>query len=504
MEVVNMFKLQTKKIFLATFVVTVLLGSSLTYAELAEVGPLTGNAKYVFFMIGDGMASVQVHAAEAFLASAEISDGGDIDDDGLNKSVDLVMNSCLPYYGMQKSWAWNQLITDSAAAGTALACGYKTYTGAISVDPVDPNIAYKTLAELAKEQGKKVGILSSVSLDHATPAVFYAHNVTRNNYADISYQGATNGLVDFFGGGTFKSYKWNNPDEMWPTFEANGYTIVNSLADLQSLPVGTKCVAASPVTQNSQALHYEVDRVNGNAQGEWSLADVTEEAIRVLDNEDGFFMMVEGGKIDWACHANDALSAIYDTIAFDDAVGVVVEFANQHPGECLIVVTGDHECGGLTQGWAGTRYGSAYQALAIQTMSFQAFGNVLAAHEPAAGVEDLVDDAEMLAAIEDAFGLVYDELSDFQKSELEDAYDRQISGELIVGSEEDYLIYGGYKPLAVACTHMTNARAGLGWTSYSHTAVAVPVTSNDSSFTGYYDNTDVAKKIATAMGGSLN
>lgn len=518
-----MFHFQTKTTRIAVCLAAVImLCSSFTIAEPTVVEPLSGDAKYVFFMIGDGMASVQIHAAEAFLASV---DQNDIDDKYLDKSIDLSMNSCLPYLGMQKTWAWNQLITDSAAAGTALACGNKTYCGAISVDPVDPNIAYKTLAELAKEQGKKVGILSSVSLDHATPAVFYAHQASRNNYGDIGLQGATNGTVDFFGGGTFKDSKWTDPASMWPTFQANGYTIVHNLTDLQNLPAGTKCVAASDVTQNSQAMHYEIDRINGNALDEWSLAEVTEEAIRILDNENGFFMMVEGGKIDWTCHANDALTSIYDTIAFDDAVAVVVEFANQHPGECLIVVTADHETGGLTQGWSGTRYDSSYQNLTTQTMSFQAFSEYLKEYKenpysfwnmmeivlelfgPSDAdicVVDLADDDEMLDKIKESFGIDYAALSDFQKEQLEEAYDRQMTGDLIRGSEEDYLIYGGYNPLAVACTHILNARAGLSWTTYSHTAVPVPVTSNDSSFSGYYDNTDVAKKIAAAMGGSLN
>jgi alkaline phosphatase len=117
---------------------------------------------------------------------------------------------------------------------------------------------------------------------------------------------------------------------------------------------------------------------------------------------------------------------------------------------------------------------------------------------------DLADDDEMLVKIKEAFGIDYASLTDLQKAQLEEAYDRQLTGEEIRGSEEDYLIYGGYDPLGVACTHLINARAGLGWTSYSHTAVPVPVMSNDASLVGYYDNTDVAKRIAGCMGGSLD
>jgi len=530
-----MFQIKSKPVSKVAFLIlTLVLSSSFALAELNQVDPLAGDAKYVFYMIGDGMASVQIHAAEAYLASIDVND---IDDPTLNKSYDLAMNSYLPYIGMQKTWAWNQLITDSAAAGTALACGYKTYVGAISVDPEDPNVAYKTLAELAKDQGKKVGILSSVSLDHATPAVFYAHQDSRNKYFHIAQEAANSGTIDFIGGGSFRyidgytgsrAESWPelaagdpNVVNLWTQFENNGFTVVHDLNDLISVPAGSKCVAASDNTQDSAAMHYELDRP---ASGEWSLAEVTTEAIRLLDNPDGFFMMVEGGKIDWTCHANDALTSIYDTLAFDDACRVVIEFANQHPGECLIVVTADHETGGLTQGWAGTKYDSSYQNLTTQSMSYQSFGEYLAEYQEdpyslwnimrvvlelfgPADAEltalNLSDDIEMQSMIQGAFGLVYSDLTELQQAQLEEAYDREMTGEEIRGSEEDYLIYGGYSPLTVACTHIINARAGLAWTSYSHTAVPVPVMANDPSFNGYYDNTDVAKKIAAAMGGSL-
>ena len=500
----------------------------------AQVAPLEGQAKYIFLMIGDGMAGVQIHAAEAYLASIDVND---IDDPSLSKSTDLAMNAEMPYVGLQKTWAWNQLITDSAAAGTALACGRKTYAGAISVDPEDPNVTYKTLAELAKEKGQKVGIVSSVSLDHATPAVFYAHQDTRNKYFHIAQEAANSGTVDFIGGGGFRytdgytgsrAKAWPELAKgaevvvnLWTQFESNGFTVVHNRADLAAVPTGTKCVAASELVTGGAAMHYELDR----PEEAWSLAEVTAEGIRLLDNENGFFMMVEGGKIDWACHANDALASIHDTLAFDAACQVVIDFAKAHPGECLVVITGDHECGGMTQGWAGTRYDSSYQDLTSQTMSYEAFDSQLKAYQrdpmslwnlmavilevfgPADAVLtdlDLVDDEEMQAMIQNAFGLVYTDLTELQQSQLEEAYDRQMTGQEIRGSEEEYLIYGGYSPLAVTCTHLINARAGLGWTSYSHTAVPVPVMSNDARFLGYYDNTDIGKRIAEAMGVSLD
>ncbi len=502
-------------------------------AALAQVGPLTGEPKYVFYFIGDGMSFVQVHAAEAYLGAVH---RGAADSAGEVKDVRLVMTGELPYTGVCTTYDYGRMITDSASAGTAMACGYKTYDGVIAMDPTK-TIAYKSVAKAAKEKGKKVGILSSVSLDHATPAVFYANVDTRNKYFHIAQQAAESGF-DFFGGGTFRfidgytgrsAELWPelaegepNAVNLWMQFQNNGYTVVHSLEDLRNVPAGGKCVAASDTTQDGAAMHYEIDRASS---GEWSLAEVTAEAIRLLDNPNGFFMMVESGKIDWACHANDARASIDDTIAFDNAIAEAVAFAKSRPGEVLIIITGDHECGGLTQGWAGTLYGSGYEKLMGQTMSFQAFGAWLTEYQenplslwnlmsvalhvfgPADAdirMLDLADDHQMIAKIKEAFGLDYHELTDLQRAQLEEAYDRQLTGEMIRGSEEDYLMFGGYHPLAVTCTHLSNARAGLGWTSYAHTAVPVPVMSNDSRFAGYYDNTDLGKMIAQVMGVSLD
>jgi alkaline phosphatase len=499
----------------------------------AEVAPLKGAPKYVFFFIGDGMGMAQVHSAEAYLGTLQ---NGKTDAACDKKDVRLIMNGELTQIGIQTTYDYGALITDSASAGTAMACGHKTYTGVVSMDPAK-KVAYKTIAEAAKAAGMKVGILTSVSLDHATPAVFYSHVDTRNKYFHIAQQAANSGTLDFLGGGTFlytdgytgaSATSW--PDlakgapgvvSIWKQFQNNGFTVVNTLADLKNVPAGTKCVAASGNPQDSSSMHYQIDK----PATEWSLAEVTAEAIRVLDNSNGFFMMVEGGKIDWTCHANDARTSIDDVIAMDNAVAEAVTFAGKHPGEVLIVVTADHETGGLTQGWAGTQYASAYETLKGQTMSFVEFNTWLAAYQAdpdslwnvmAVWVEvfgpknadmrllDLADDKVLLAKIKEAFGLDYAALTDAQKAQIEEAYDRQMGGKVLRSTEEDYLLYGGYQPLTVTCTHLTNARAGLGWTTYQHTAVPVPVMSNDSHFAGYYDNTDMAKKLATVMGVSLN
>ena len=468
------------------------------------------NPKYIFYFIGDGMASVQIHAAEAYLAQLAEDDTVD----GSTKADLLAMSTEFPVQGMSTTFANNRFITGSAAAGTALACGMKTDINVISMDPTTTT-NYNTLAEKAKEAGMKVGIISSVTINHATPAVFYSHTATRKNYSDIANQLATS-TFDFFGGGY-----WNNSGEdgtgmAEETAVANGFAITHNLTDLQAQANGSRVIAFDSVQDaggHTGALYYDMDRA---AVSGMSLADFTAEGIRILDNNDkGFFMMVEGGKIDWACHANDARAAIEDTIAFDDAIKKAMEFYNNHPNETLIVVTGDHECGGMTLGFANTGYDTAFEILANQTVSFEYFdANIWAAYKTAhKNTADI--DADLWQIILDYFGLdgaglsesADDDLTAYELEKLEAAFDKSMSGTSENTSEEDSLLYGYYQPMSVTLTHILNNRAGIAFTSYSHTGVPVMVLAkgkNDSIFDGFYDNTDIAKKIAQVMGVTLD
>jgi alkaline phosphatase len=490
----------------------------------AQLAPQTGQAKYVFFFIGDGMGFAQVHSAEAYLNTLE---QGTTDGPRDVRANLLAFTSELPYAGAATTYDYGVLITDSASAGTALACGKKTYSGVVSVDPETKTVPYPTIAELAKAKGMRVGIVSSVSIDHATPAVFYAHTASRKNYHEIEMQLGRSGF-DYFGGGGFLQQIDANDEDALAAAQAAGYQVVHTRAALEATQPGQKVLAINQTLDSEMALPYEVDR----DANDMSLADFTSEGIRLLDNPNGFFMMVEGGKIDWTCHANDARTSIGDVLAFDAAVQQASAFATLHPAETLIVVTADHETGGMTMGWAGTPktvnasagYASNYEMMVGQTMSYEAFSEWLKKYQadpqslwnwiatyisifgPADAdmrLVDLTDDKVLLAKIEEAFGLDYAALTDFQKSQLEEAYDRQMAGEALRGTEEDYLLYGGYDALTVTCTHLLNNRAGVGWTSYSHTAIPVPVMSNGATVNGYYDNTDIAKKIAASMGVSL-
>jgi len=196
------------------------------------------------------------------------------------------------------------------------------------------------------------------------------------------------------------------------------------------------------------------------------------------------------------------VSAIHDTFAFDEAVREAVKFYNRHPQETLIVVTGDHECGGLTLGFAGTEYETAFDVLGAQTISYEYFDEyVLKPYKKAHSLAD-ADMNQLLPALDQYFGL--SDLSDYEMKLIEEAFVRSMTdAKERSENEETYLIYGGYEPLTVTLTHILNRRAGLAWTSYKHTGVPVPtfaLGAGADEFNGYYDNTDIFHKTVAAMG----
>ena len=238
----------------------------------------------------------------------------------------------------------------------------------------------------------------------------------------------------------------------------------------------------------------------------WSLADYVEKGIEVLDNDTGFFMMCEGGKIDWACHANDAGSSIHDTQALADAVQVAIDFAAEHPDETLILVTGDHETGGLTIGFAGTDYDTYLDLLESQKISFAKFDSDYVAKykENKTSFEDVMKDVTELFGLktqgEEGDKLV---LTEYELEQLRAAYEKSVNGTAASQYEqEEYVLYGTYEPLSVTITHIINNKSGISFTSYSHTGLPVAVLAEGvgaENFSGYYDNTQIYEKMADLL-----
>jgi len=449
-----------------------------------------GQAKYVFLFIGDGMSMSQISAAEVYSTARSSSD----------ITITRLGFSQFPVAGLVTTYDAGTFITDSASAGTAVATGNKTLSGVINMDP-GKTITYRPITEYINEAGMKVGIVSSVTLNHATPASFYSAAPSRSNYYDIAVQLA-NSNFDYYGGGSLlqRTGRNNDQQDVVEIARGKGFTYVDTLEGFNSLRPGSgRVIAISPRLQDDGAMPYELDR----RPGELSLADFTKKGIELLDNSRGFFLMVEGGKVDWACHANDAGAAIGDVLAMDDAIRVALEFAARHPRETLIVVTGDHETGGMTIGFAGTQYDTAFSRVALQTKSYVAFDEeVLRPYKARTSVTN-ARLSDLLPAIRESFGIDFNTLSDFQKQQIEFAFQRSMGNEQVRSFAEDqYLLYGGYEPLTVKLTQIMNQTAGIGWTSYAHTGVPVPTFAtgiHQEIFGGYYDNTDLFFKLASAM-----
>ena len=467
--------------------------------------------KYVFLFIGDGMSYPQFQAASDYL--------GALDDPDYVKALPSIdyekregelngpkrlnfMN--FDVAGSAVTYDSCSFAPDSASTATSIATGYKTYSGMINVD-LTGSTPYETIAEkLHSQKGWKVGIVSSVNLNHATPAAFYAHQASRNNYYEIGEELVNSGFEYFAGGGLKKVTGPDKDKTSLYDLAANaGYKVTYTQADAEAVTAADgKVILIDEHLADSDAMDYEMDRQDG----EWALADYVKKGIDVLDNDTGFFMMCEGGKIDWACHANDAGATVNDTLALADAVQVAIDFAKQHADETLILVTGDHETGGLTIGFAGTDYDTYLDSLASQNISYAQFDEqyVEKYKENHTSFEDAMKDVEKLFGLK-LSGDQNDRLvlTDYEVQRLRTAYEFAMTDpDVEEYTQEQYVLYGTYNPFSVTVTHILNNKAGVDFTSYSHTGLPVAVFANgagEEAFNGYYDNTEIYQKMASLL-----
>ena len=278
-----------------------------------------GKAKNVIFMVPDGYSASYATNYRWY------------------KGEETVLDSML--VGMHRTYSSNSEVTDSAAAGTAMATGIKTNNGMISTSPDGKDL--KTILEVAEEKGKSSGLVATSTITHATPAVFASHVASRSNEADIAPQLLENDVDVILGGG--KKYF---PETLLNEAVKNGYQYVTNHDELKKVQKSNKLIGL--FAEDGMAPELDRDETN-----EPSLAEMTETAIDVLKKDkDGFFLMVEGSQIDWAGHDNDAAWAMKDSEAFELAVKEAVEFAKKD-GNTLVIVAGDHDTGGMSVGGYG-------------------------------------------------------------------------------------------------------------------------------------------------------
>lgn len=458
---------------------------SALFVSLLFVVMASAEAKYIFYFIGDGMGANQVLLTEMYLAETE----------GRIGRQPLLMSS-LPYSGQIATFSDSNGITDSSAAGTCLASGHKTTNGYLGVNSERKPVA-SIATRLKEEKDYGVGIMTSVSIDHATPGAFYAHVPSRSSYYTIGTQLANSGF-DFFGGASFiepaNSGNASSPN-LYTLCETNGYKFARGYQQGMKLSLTSDKLI---LIQENEGLDrwakgaYKLPYAIDKTMDDLTLAQITEIAIRHLSRRyDKFFMMIEGGAIDWACHGNDAATVIHEVMEFDKAIAVAYDFYLQHPDETLIVITADHETGGCALGNSG--YELNLKLLASQISS--------------AGV--ISDQLKMLHA---HYGkkLSWDTVRDFLGEKL------GLYSQLLLEEEEDAMLRTKFKQmmknklsdkktlykdidgLSNAAIQLLNKKAMIGWTTGSHSASAVPVFSvgvGAEQFTGWHDNSEVPEMI---------
>ena len=447
--------------------------------------------KYVFYFIGDGMGVNQVLGTEMYQSELK----GEI-------GVTPLLFTQFPYATFAHTYSATNGVTDSAAGGTALATGSKSKNGGIGV--TKDLVEVTSVASWAKANGYRVGVSTSVSVDHATPASFYAHENSRNNYYQIGLD-LIEANFDFYAGSDFldptnqKAKDGKTYDNLYDLTAKAGYTLVRGYKEYQKkAKKAEKMILFQPEAasvKDNSAIPYAIDR----KKGDMTLSEITRAGINFLskNNDKGFFLMVEGGKIDWACHSNDGATALTEVQDFDNAIKVAYEFYEQHPEETLIVITADHETGGLSLGTGS--YDLNLQALKAQKVSENGFTSIL--NDLRKKYKNQVPWEAVQQALKDNFGFwSIVKLNEKQEARLKAVYDKSFGNQPVDLEKSEYL---QNEPLAGEAKRILNSIARLGWNSGGHSAGFVPVFAIGAKadlFQGRLNNIDIPEKIAEAAG----
>ena len=448
-----------------------------------------GKAKYVFYFIGDGMGVNQVNAAETYLGALQGRIG-----------IQPLCFPSFPYSAFVNTQSATNGVTDSAAGGTALACGQKTKNGTLGMLK-DLTTSVSSIADWARNSGAAVGITTSVAIDHATPAAFYAHVKERHEQYTIGKQ-LVESANDFYAGSDFTiptDPEYPNGNTLYEEANSKGFTIARGYADYQNKAANAKKMILLQSEEASKADRYSIPYALDRKDGDLTLTDITRAGIDFLmkkqGEKNGFFMMIEGGKIDWACHAND-LAFIPELIDMDNAVKVAYDFYKQHPDETLIIVTADHETGGIVL--SRGLYEINLAAVGNQRITIEKLGKELHKMHDVKGDKLVWDDVKTFLA--ENFGF-WDKISltDEQTQRLESSFKKIMDGT----SKDQRTLYQNDDELAVTVRNIMSECAQVGWHVTSHSNGYVPcfaIGVGAEQIHGRIDNTEIPKIVAKAAG----
>lgn len=459
--------------------------SLLTLIMLLCIGALSAKqqAKYIFYFIGDGLGINQIHGTELYNAAVR----SDMANGGRLSFTDF------PVRTFVTSHSSSSLVADSSAAGTSLASGVKTANGYMGVDAEKREV--KNIAELAQELGMKTGVASNVGVNHATPSAFYAHNESRENYDNLFDQ-LIEGKIDFAAGATILCQRHNKltPADGIKKAQAAGIEV---LQDAQAVKeVKDRRVLLLSDSLSRKAMRYAIDCTDEDP----TIVDFTAAAVEYMAREakkEGFLMMIEAGHIDYSCHDNDAVTTFEEINQLSESVQLALDFYKRYPKQTLIIVTSDHETGGISMGYRG--YKMELGRLAYQKSSLEAL---------TAKMQYMRKSGK--TSWEDMVTLLKEQLGFWDKVPLRDSDEKLLrktfeenflnNGEKVVG------LYTSNEKMASVAVKILNNRAYIDWISLDHTGMVTPLYVKGAGVEHFYncsDNTDIPKAIAKAMGASL-
>ncbi|WP_269531565.1 alkaline phosphatase [Chitinimonas sp. BJYL2] len=403
--------------------------------------------KNIIYMIGDGMGPAYLAAYRYYMDKLE------------TKAVERTVFDEL-WVGNASTYPDDDtVVTDSAAGATALATRHKTYNGAISVDKQHQPL--ETLFEVAKRRGKRTGVVVTSPINHATPASFLAHNPHRKNMnaiadAYVDRKVAGHFVADLMlGGGTDSFVRADR--NIAKEFQAAGYHYADSWAAMKALPALPALALLAPYGLPPTIDHPE----------KLPLTQMTSKALALLGgSKQGFVMMIEGSQIDWCGHANDIACAMAEMHDFGEAIKVARAYVDAHP-DTQLVITADHETGGLSLGAQGR-----YEWKRDVVRGVRQSADVLAQR-----LLPLADDKALYQGWLDGTAIV---LKDAEQAELAAARS------------------AGIKPLTKLAKQLVDRYSSTGWTTGGHTAADVPVLAYgrwSRDFAGFQDNTEIAARL---------
>ncbi|MGC5325766.1 alkaline phosphatase [Brevibacillus sp. SYSU BS000544] len=446
-----------------------LLSATLACTAVVGATPVVGAdkkaSKNLIVLIGDGMGPAQVTAARLYLQRQKGIDHLNLDEIYVGQATTYADR------GEDGGTIVSGIVTDSASAGTAFATGNKTYNAGISVSNEDVAKPYASVIEAAEKIGKATGLVTTARITHATPAVYASHVRHRDNESAIASQYLDSGVDVLFGGGKSfflsKDEKGKRADKsIIADFEAKGYQVVGDKDGLRSLD-SEKALGFF----GSSHVNYVPDRSESTP----NLAEMTEKAIELLSKDkDGFVMMIEGGRIDHASHANDFPSTIQETLDFDAAVKVALDFAKKDKNTS-IVITADHETGGLSLS-RDNIYELNDSLWDKQVHSSEHINKALSEAKSKDDVKKIVSENTWIKDLTD------------EEAEF-----------ILKGDGSSYKQEGAYNAVV-------SKRLLVGWAGHGHSGVDVgvwaygPITEL---VTGNVDNTEIAKASAKVIGADL-